>query len=451
MIIDYASIALKNLRRRGIRSWLTLLGIFIGIATVVSLISLGGGLRAAILSQFGISSTEVIEVQAGGLNSFGPPGTSVSKPLTIQDVDAISKLGPVETAIPRQIATVKVEFNKILNVEVATNIVDGNDRKILYDILGVSTLEGKLLEDGDVGKVVLGNNFYYEDKNGFNKQIRVGNSITINGKKYQVKGILEKKGSFIFLAMAVLGAYSALTKTTKVARLKTLTSAMAAKELEVVRNIAYTQIGTVNGNPHGSLPDQSNPRSTTLDGVGFRVYFEVTYIDDSADGTIVAGTDSAPNDYKQIKMFVFNTLTSETSTFLTNVSPKGLEGLSNAGALLIKVFDAVGQPISGVSVSIANNLLNPTINLQRTSDASGQVLEVGLPASVNGYHLVATKNGYTTAQTYPASVGNPNPINPDATIVDGVVTKVSLQIDLVSPPFKFLNHKAMPILIGFIA
>jgi putative ABC transport system permease protein len=45
---------------------------------------------------------------------------------------------------------------------------------------------------------VLGNNFYYEDKNGFNKQIRVGNSITINGKKYQVKGILEKKGSFIF-------------------------------------------------------------------------------------------------------------------------------------------------------------------------------------------------------------------------------------------------------------
>jgi putative ABC transport system permease protein len=109
MIIDYASIALKNLRRRGIRSWLTLLGIFIGIATVVSLISLGGGLRAAILSQFGISSTEVIEVQAGGLNSFGPPGTSVSKPLTIQDVDAISKLGPVETAIPRQIATVKVD------------------------------------------------------------------------------------------------------------------------------------------------------------------------------------------------------------------------------------------------------------------------------------------------------------------------------------------------------
>lgn len=251
---------------------------------------------------------------------------------------------------------------------------------------------------------------------------------------------------FIVLAMAVLGAYSALTKTTKVARLKTLTSAMAAKELEVVRNIAYTQIGTVNGNPHGSLPDQSNPRSTTLDGVGFRVYFEVTYIDDSADGTIVAGTDSAPNDYKQIKMFVFNTLTSETSTFLTNVSPKGLEGLSNAGALLIKVFDAVGQPISGVSVSIANNLLNPTINLQRTSDASGQVLEVGLPASVNGYHLVATKNGYTTAQTYPASVGNPNPINPDATIVDGVVTKVSLQIDLVSTlNLKTLNQQCQGI------
>jgi len=111
VIADYIPIAFRNLRRRGIRSWLTLLGIFIGIATVVSLISLGGGLRSAILSQFGISSTEVIQVQAGGLNSFGPPGTSVAKPLTLDDVEAIERLNSVEAAIPRQIVTVRAEFN----------------------------------------------------------------------------------------------------------------------------------------------------------------------------------------------------------------------------------------------------------------------------------------------------------------------------------------------------
>ena len=44
MIVDFFSLALKNLRHRGIRSWLTLLGIFIGVTAVVSLISLGNGL-----------------------------------------------------------------------------------------------------------------------------------------------------------------------------------------------------------------------------------------------------------------------------------------------------------------------------------------------------------------------------------------------------------------------
>lgn len=204
MFLDYTSIAFKNLKRRGIRSWLTLLGIFIGIATVVSLISLGGGLRHAILSQFGVSSTEVISVQAGGLNSFGPPGTSVSNPLTKDDVEAISRLNTVDEAIGRNIVTVKAEFNDILLIGSATNVPSGSQRELTYEIMSVETLEGKLLEDGDLGKVVLGNNFYFEDKSGFDKAIRVGNTITLNDRKYQVQGILKKEGSFIFDQIIIL-------------------------------------------------------------------------------------------------------------------------------------------------------------------------------------------------------------------------------------------------------
>ena len=122
MILDYFHLALKNLRHRGIRSWLTLLGIFIGIATVVALISLGGGLKSAILSQFGISSTEVIEVQAGGLNSFGPPGTGAVNLLTIDDVEAIERLSSVEEAIGRHLVTAKMEFNDALFIGIATDI-----------------------------------------------------------------------------------------------------------------------------------------------------------------------------------------------------------------------------------------------------------------------------------------------------------------------------------------
>jgi putative ABC transport system permease protein len=165
---------------------------------VVSLISLGGGLRQAILSQFGVGSTEVIEVQAGGLNSFGPPGSSVVNPLTTEDVDAISRLGSVDEAIGRHIETVRAEFNDVLAINSALDIPDGEKRDLTYEIMGIETLNGKLLDDGDTGKVVLGNNFLFDDKSGFNKEIRVGNSLTINDKKYEVVGILKKEGSFIF-------------------------------------------------------------------------------------------------------------------------------------------------------------------------------------------------------------------------------------------------------------
>ncbi len=239
-------------------------------------------------------------------------------------------------------------------------------------------------------------------------------------------------GIFMVLAVAVIGAYAALTSTIKAARLKVITSSLAAEQLEVVRNLPYSDVGTISGNPNGSLPDQVNPTQVSREGVDFDIYYEVTFLDDPADGTILAGTDANPADYKQVKMFVFNTLTSQTATFITNISPKGLEAMGIGGALSIVVFNATGQPVPGTTVSITNALLNPTISLSRTTDNAGRVLEVGLPASVNGYHITATKTGYTSDQTYPITQQNPNPINPDATVAVGVVTAVSLQIDLVS-------------------
>src|SRR3989344_6301705 len=103
---EYFWLASKYLRKRGVRSWLTLLGIFIGVAAVISLITLGDGLRLAVNSQFGISTTQIITVQAGGIAGFGPPGSWVTKPLIKEDVSAIERLDNVEAAIPRNIESV---------------------------------------------------------------------------------------------------------------------------------------------------------------------------------------------------------------------------------------------------------------------------------------------------------------------------------------------------------
>ena len=197
MILDYAFIAFKNLRRRGIRSWLTLIGIFIGIATVVSLISLGGGLKLAILSQFGISSTEVISIQAGGLNAYGPPGSGAVRPLTTGDVEAIDKLSSVEMAIPRHIASGKMEFNDKLQFGYAMSIPSGEARKFAYEALELDPEAGRLLNDQDTNKVVLGNNFFTNEEI-YGKTIRPGNKVIIQDKKFEVVGLTKKKGSFIF-------------------------------------------------------------------------------------------------------------------------------------------------------------------------------------------------------------------------------------------------------------
>lgn len=237
---------------------------------------------------------------------------------------------------------------------------------------------------------------------------------------------------FAILLVGILGIFSSLARVAKVNRQQTILTTLATNYLEIVRNLPYSQVGTINGNPSGSLADAANAKTVTLENQTFKIYYEVTYIDDPADGTILAGTDPSPNDYKQVKMFVQNVATGVVSSFSTNVSPKSLEGINNAGALYIKVFNSQGQPVPNASVHIENRTLVPNIVLDRQTDATGVWIEVGLPDSVNGYHIVVTKSGYSTDQTYPITVQNPNPIKPDATVATGLVTQVSFFIDLLS-------------------
>ncbi len=200
--MNYFLFALRNLKRKGIRSWLTLIGIFIGIAAVVSLMSLGDGLKIAVTSQFGIESTEIISVQAGG-SSFSAPGSDVVKPLTKSDVRAINELSSVEFAVGRTIETIKLEYNDVVQITSAVSI-DEEYEKELYSIMDIDAEFGRLLKPGDSKKVLLGNNFYNADTNGFDKTLTAGKEILVNGESFNVVGILNKKGSFIYDASVMI-------------------------------------------------------------------------------------------------------------------------------------------------------------------------------------------------------------------------------------------------------
>jgi putative ABC transport system permease protein len=197
MIYDYINLAYKNLKRRGLRSYLTLLGIFIGILVVVALIGLGDGLRAAVNAQFDIGSVEVLSVQAGGLSGYGPPGTGVVKPLTLDDADAIENINNVIRSIPRNVRSLKAEFNDILAIAYAATLPKGEDRDMIYETLSLDIQYGQRLEDNDIKKVVLGNDFLDANKNGFGKAMKVGDKLLLQGEEFRVIGIMAKKGSFI--------------------------------------------------------------------------------------------------------------------------------------------------------------------------------------------------------------------------------------------------------------
>lgn len=194
--MNYFIFALRNLRKKGVRSLLTLLGIFIGVLAVVSLITLGNAMQTAVTSQFGVTSTEVISVQAGGINFGGPPGSNVVNPLTEDDVEEISHLSGVEFAVGRNIETVIVEYKDVQIIGAAISVPEGYEKE-LYEIVGELEVESGSLLNSDPGKILLGNDFLNGDKNGFGRDLSPGKNLIINGESFEISGILKKEGSFI--------------------------------------------------------------------------------------------------------------------------------------------------------------------------------------------------------------------------------------------------------------
>lgn len=194
MLFDYLVMAMRSLESRKLRSWLTMVGIFIGIAAVVSLISLGEGLSNVIEAQFDIMGADVLSVTAQG-NNFGPPGTGVVNPLTTSQLKAIERLKGVEYVIGRIIEIGRVEFNNKLELSIISSLPEGKMGDDLIDLMNFEVSKGRLLKPGELNKVMVGDHFSDADK--FGKPIQVGSRIIIEDKKFEVVGVLKKKGSFI--------------------------------------------------------------------------------------------------------------------------------------------------------------------------------------------------------------------------------------------------------------
>ena len=194
MIKDYFIFSVKSLRSRKLRSWLTMIGIIIGITAVVSLIGIGQGLKVAISSQFGDIGTDKLAVMASG--GFGPPGTGVVTPLTKDNAKKIEQVNRVKAVVGRLIRSGKLEYNNHVAFGYAASMAEGYGRRLIEEALNLEADRGRLLRDGDSKKTVLGNNLG-EENAGFGKQIVVGSKVLIQDEEFEVIGFLKKKGSFL--------------------------------------------------------------------------------------------------------------------------------------------------------------------------------------------------------------------------------------------------------------
>ena len=191
MISDYLKLAIKNLRQRKLRSWLTMLGIFISIATIFTLISLSLGLQGAVKEQFRILGADKFFVQPS-TGFLGHPGSVGGVILTEKDVEILSKVRGVKDYSYYVIANAKIQDGK----EIKYVMIAGlplNHVSVYEEISTFKAEQGRLLKEGDREEIVIGNLFSTGEI--FDKKINAGDKIKINGKDFKVKGILETLGN----------------------------------------------------------------------------------------------------------------------------------------------------------------------------------------------------------------------------------------------------------------
>jgi putative ABC transport system permease protein len=108
---DYLLVGLGALRSHRLRSFLSMLGIAIGITAVLLLTSIGEGTRRHLISEFTQFGTNVMQVSPGKTDTFGIPGIlgGTTHKLTIDDSEALRRVRGVEKVIPVAVGQARVE------------------------------------------------------------------------------------------------------------------------------------------------------------------------------------------------------------------------------------------------------------------------------------------------------------------------------------------------------
>lgn len=244
---------------------------------------------------------------------------------------------------------------------------------------------------------------------------------------------------FVMVFVALISIFSSVMNVIRNNRAMLAANNIIIEKLEVVRGMDYDNVITDTGFvPPGPLKHRDV--GVVRSGMTFTVLTDITFVDDPFDG--LTPTDTFNKDYKKVRVTVKwkNPIThsESSSTASTNVVPTGLEGLADGfGGIYLTVFDTKGEPVEGATVNVTSTdatcpipvgeaVCSPIAGL---TDNNGNLWIPSLiPA--DDYHVVVSKAGYSTAQTYAVSAQNPVPEKADLRVIDQMITEAGFAIDL---------------------
>lgn len=187
MRVDYLWLAVNSIRHRKLRSWLTVVGIIIGIAAIISLLTISRSLESTLEKQFEQFGANRILISAKG---FQGPGT-LSQGLTTEDVETIEKISGFEYVLPGLFRSAEITYRKEVGFTLI-GALPAEHFEEFYKDTGVELLTGRVIKEDEKNVAIIGSR---AAKEMFSRELTIGNKITINKEEFKIVGILEEIGN----------------------------------------------------------------------------------------------------------------------------------------------------------------------------------------------------------------------------------------------------------------
>ena len=184
-------VALQSVRANLFRAFLTMLGIIIGVASVITMIAIGAGARQAVDQQIDKLGASVLSIRAGSFMRMGVAQSGAK--LTIKDAEAIAEEVPsVIGVVPEIAGQLQIKLGS-RNENLRVTGVTANFPEVQGYVLANGRSFTRADDAARRSVAVLGS--AVAAKLGSNNRTIVGQTIYIKGIAFQVLGVFEEKGS----------------------------------------------------------------------------------------------------------------------------------------------------------------------------------------------------------------------------------------------------------------